>query len=242
MVRERATQHFKTTRWTVVLAAGAAATEDSREALRVLCEQYWYPLYAYLRRTGLDASESEDLVQGFFLRLLEKNVLQAADPRRGRFRSFLLISLKHFVSNEWDRGRAKKRGGASPPISLELSTAEYRYRIEPRDDSTPETAYDRQWAQMVLDHGISRLRAEFRDVGKEALFDHLKRYLTSDADGPPYAETAAATGMSEGAVKVAVHRLRRRYRAVLENDIAQTVASPEDVQDEIRYLISIIGQ
>jgi DNA-directed RNA polymerase specialized sigma24 family protein len=233
---------FETTRWTLVLAAGGAATPDSREALAALCEQYWYPLYAYLRRAGHTASDAEDLTQGFFLQLLEKNALRIVDRARGRFRSFLLAALKHFVANEWDRRRAKKRGGPHPPIALELSSGEQRYQLEPRDDSTPERLYDRQWALTVLDRTLDRLRAEFRTAGKEALFDRLSPYLTPDEVGPPYAETAAASGMTEGATKVAVHRLRRRYRDLLRIEIAQTVTSPEEIKAEISHLMSAVGR
>jgi RNA polymerase sigma-70 factor (ECF subfamily) len=235
-------RRFETTRWNVVLAAAGAATPDSRAALATLCEQYWYPLYAYLRASGHTASDAEDLAQGFFLRLLEKDALQAVDPERGRFRSFLLAALKHFAANEWDRSRAQKRGGPHPPLPLELWTGEERYRIEPRVDSTPESAYDRQWAQTVLDRAASRLRGEFTKAGKEHLFRHLEIHLMPEENGPPYADTAAASGMTEGAVRVAVHRLRRRYRELLEDEIAQTVASPEQVQDEIRHLIVTIGR
>ena len=232
---------FETTRWNVVLAAGSTGTAASRDALSVLCEQYWYPLYVYLRRSGHRAIEAEDLVQGFFLRLLEKGALHAADPRRGRFRSFLLAALKHFVANEWDRSRAEKRGGVNPPVAFEVSAGERRYRLEPHDDCTPETLYERQWARTVLHRTTARLRAELRDAQKEHLFHQLEPYLTPDADAPPYAELAAASGMTEGAVKVAVYRLRRRYRDLLRDEIAETVASPEELQDEIHHLISIAG-
>jgi DNA-directed RNA polymerase specialized sigma24 family protein len=155
---------------------------------RLSASNTWYPLYAYLRRTGHTATDAEDLTQSFFLRLLEKDALQVVDRGRGRFRSFLITALKHFVANEWDRRRAKKRGGLHPPIAFELSTGEHRYRVEPRDDSTPETLYDRQWALTVLDRTIGRLRSEFRTAGKAALFDQLRRYLTPDDGGPSYAD------------------------------------------------------
>jgi RNA polymerase sigma-70 factor (ECF subfamily) len=242
MPPKRSGSWFETTRWHIVLAAGSAATPASREALAVLCEQYWYPLYAYLRRVGHDASDAEDLTQGFFLRLLEKDALHAADPKRGRFRSFLLTALKHFAANEWDRRRAMKRGGTHPPVSFDLSTGEDRYRLEPRDNSTTEAVYERQWALTLLNRTISRLRAEFRGADKEALFNHLQPYVSPGATEPPYAETAVAAGMTIGAVKVAVHRLRRRYRDVLREEIAQTVASPDDIDDEIHRLITIVGR
>ena len=233
---------FDTTHWSVVLAVRGAATADARAALETLCEKYWYPLYAYLRSAGHSAADAEDLTQGFFLRLLEKDALRAADPRRGRFRSFLLTAIKHFALNEWDRRRAKKRGGAQPILSLEFSAGEEKYQLEPRDHSTPETVYEREWALTVMARATDKLRAEFHKARKDELFEHLKVYLPPDEGGPAYAETAAASGMTEGAVKVAVHRLRQRYNDLLRGEIAQTVASPDEIEDESRHLTSTIRQ
>ena len=233
---------FDTTRWSLVLAVRGTATAESRAALETLCEQYWFPLYAFLRSAGQSAADAEDLTQGFFLRLLEKDALQAADPRRGRFRSFLLTAIKNFALNEWDRGRAKKRGGAQPILSLEFSAGEEKYQLEPRDHSTPETVYERQWALTVMARATDRLRAEFHTARKDDLFEHLKVYLPPDESGPPYAETAAASGMTEGAVKVAVHRLRQRHNDLLRDEIAQTVASADEIDDESRHLKSTIRQ
>jgi RNA polymerase sigma factor (sigma-70 family) len=231
---------FETTHWSVVLAVRGPVTAESRAALATLCEKYWYPLYAYLRRAGYGTADAEDLTQGFFVRLLEKDALHAADPGRGRFRSFLLTALKYFAANEWDRRRAKKRGGEQPIVPLEFSIGEEKYRLEPRDHSTPETVFERQWALTVMERATERLRAEFLKANKYELFKLLEAYLPPDDNGPPYAETSTASGMTEGAVKVAVHRLRRRYDDLLREEVAQTVGSPEEVEDESRHLTSAI--
>ena len=242
MQQEPFGRRFGTTRWSIVLAAGGPATPDSRNATAALFEQYWYPLYAYLRRAGHEASDAEDLVQGFLLRLLEKDGLQSADPQRGRFRSFLLVALKHFVINEWERRRAQKRGGEQTAVSLDLRSGEERFRREPQDESTPETVYERQWALTTLERALERLRAECQAAGKEGLFEHLRPYLSSSAEAPRHADTAAATGMTEGAVKVAVHRLRRRCGDLLREEIAGTVSSREELQEEVDYLIAAAGR
>jgi RNA polymerase sigma-70 factor (ECF subfamily) len=201
-----------------------------------LCEIYWYPLYAFLRRQGHSAEDAQDLTQGFFARVLEKDALSHVDPARGRFRSFMLASLKHFVANERVRASALKRGGPLPPLSFEFETAEGQYRLEPRDEVTPESLFDRRWALTLLARVLGRIRSEFEKAGKAALFDALKGYLTAEETELSYREAAASLGLSEGAVKVAVHRLRRRFRLLLREEIAQTVATPEDVEDEIDYL------
>jgi RNA polymerase sigma factor (sigma-70 family) len=234
--RGRGGRHFETTRWSQVIAAGDSATPDSREALARLCEVYWYPLYAYVRRWGHDADEAQDLTQAFFSRLLEKHYLRDADPTRGRFRSFLLASLKHFLSNERDRENAVKRGGRATVLPLEFENAEGRYSREPPDNETPEIVYERRWALTLLTRTLGRLRAEFDRAGKAALFSRLEGHLTGDQDTGPYVEIAAEFGMSEGAVKVAVHRLRRRFGVLLREEIVETVATPSDVDDEIRHL------
>jgi RNA polymerase sigma-70 factor (ECF subfamily) len=231
---------FATTRWSLVLDAGAEPTPRGHEALATLCGLYWYPLYSYLRRRGHSAEDAQDLTQGFFARLLEKHALQVVDPERGRFRSFLLASLDHYVSNERDRDRAQKRGSGTPPISLDVAVAEDRYVREPSDPLTPELIFNRNWALAVLDRVLQRLRTELQDEGKGQLFESVKGYLTG-ADAPgSYQQVGSAIGMSEGALKVAVHRLRRRYRALLYDEIAQTVATPEEVELELRHLIEAI--
>jgi RNA polymerase sigma factor (sigma-70 family) len=233
--------HFATTHWSMVVAAGDRATPRSQEALSRLCEAYWYPLYVYVRRWGHGADEAQDLTQEFFARLMEKGYLRQADPQRGRFRSFLLAALKHFLANERDRAGAQKRGGGRPPLPLEIENAEGRYSLEPADPETPEKIFERRWALTLLDKVLSRLRDEYHRAGKGALFDLLKDLLTAGKAGEPYARLGAELGMSEGAVKVAVHRLRRRFGELLREEIAQTVADPQDVDDEIRYLFAALG-
>ena len=234
-------RRFETTRWSLVLAAGRDRDGRSAEALASLCEVYWYPVYALIRRQGYAADESADLTQEFFVRVLEKNYVAAADPARGRFRAFLSASARHFLANERDRARTLKRGGPQPPVSLELETAEGRYQIEPRDDLTPEKLFDRRWALVLLDRVLSRLRDEHRSSGQDELFNRLKGFLTGDNAGVKYAELAAAVGTTEGAIKVAVHRLRRRFRALLILEIRETVSDPAEVNAEIEYLLKALG-
>jgi RNA polymerase sigma factor (sigma-70 family) len=236
-------RHFATTRWSVVLAAGAdTSSARVHEALATLCETYWYPLYAFLRSRGYKPEDAQDLTQAFFARLLEKDTLRHADPARGRFRSFLLASLKNFAANERDREIAMKRGGGVPIVSLEIETAEGRFQMEPPSDDTPERVFDRRWALTLLDRVMSRLKAETSRSGKPSQFDRLKTYLTGDQPQPSYAQTAFELGMSEGAVKVAVHRLRRRFRDLVREEIAQTVSSPDEIEDELRHLWSSVGR
>lgn len=205
-----------------------------------LCRVYWYPLYAYIRRRGYDTHQSEDLTQAFFLQLLDKNYLADVDRRRGKFRAFLLASLKHFLANEWDRSQAQKRGGQQVIIPLDALDAETRYRLEPSHDMTPEKLFERQWALTVLERVLARLQAEFAAEGKQAAFDGLKPFLTGSRHTGGHAQAAAELGMTPGAVKVAVHRLRRRYRKILWDEIAQTVADPEEIDDEIRHLLACL--
>ena len=214
------------------------------EALATLCGAYWYPLYAFLRRRGYDTDAAQDLTQAFFARLLERErrVLRQADPERGRFRSFLLSALRNFAANEHERSAAQKRGGGAELLSLDFQSAEDRFRMEPPSHETPERVFDRQWAVALLERAIARLRAEMSKAGKDHLFEHLKMYLTGERPGIGYAEVAAHLGMSEGSVKVAVHRLRRHFRALVQEEIAQTVSSAEDVADEMRHLWSVVSR
>jgi len=221
-----------------VLTAGHGSSPQAGRALEELCRAYWYPLYAYVRRRGHSPHEAEDLTQEFFARLLAKNYLAAVDREKGKFRSFLLASLKHFLANEWDRARAAKRGGGQPHLSLDIQTAETRYRSEPADDLTAEKLLDRQWALALLDQVLSRLQAEFVADGKKKQFDELKVWLTEGKGATSYAEAAAKLGTTEGAVKVAVHRLRRRYRELLREEISHTVATPAEIEEEIRHLFA----
>ena len=207
-----------------------------------LCETYWYPLYVYLRRWGHSLEDAEDLTQGFFTRVLERDLFQVASPERGRFRSFLLTSLKHYVANERERAHAQKRGGGVPPLPLEFETARSRYLKEPHEDSTPESIFDRRWAQTVLDRVFSRLRADFSGRGKEELFDRLKVHLVGDEKPTSYRETAAELDMSESALRVAIHRLRQQFGELLRHEIGQTVATRQEVEDEIQHLIRSLSR
>ena len=229
---------FRTTRWSLVAAAVAKAepTPQSNAALAELCQAYWYPLYAFVRRRGHDCDDAADLTQSFFARLLEKNSLAVADASRGRFRSFLLGSLTNFLCNESDRGRTLKRGGDKAHVSFEVEEAESRYRMEPVDGLTPEKMFDRRWAILLLEQTLRELRAEYEEAGNLKLFDALKGALTCSPDAAPHQTVAADLEMSEGAVRVALHRLRDRYRQRLRSIICDSVASEQDVEDEIRHL------
>ena len=233
-------RRFATTRWTLVLTARDASSPDARQALEMLCAQYWYPLYAFLRRQGYDAEKAQDLTQGFFARLLEKHYLDDVRPERGRFRTFLLTSLKHFVLNEHDREQAVKRGRGVRVLPLEIETAEGLYALEPRDDTTPERLFERRWALTVLDQTLTKVRSEYAAAGKDALFDRLRPYLVREDDTQPYTTLGPELGMTEGAVRVAVHRLRRRFAALLRTEIANTVSNDQEVEAEIEYLAAVV--
>jgi RNA polymerase sigma factor (sigma-70 family) len=229
---------FPTTRWTLLVAAGDPDHPEARSALVSLCENYWYPLYAYLRRRGYPADQAQDLTQEFFIRVLEGRYLDRADPERGRFRSFLLSSLKFFVADEEDRNRALKRGGGAL-VPLEFSSGEERYQREPAHDETPERIFERRWALSVLDRVVERLRSEFVQHGRPEHFERLKVFLLGQSDAP-YAALAREMNTSEGALKVAIHRLRKRYRELFRQEIADTVADPADVESELRHLASVL--
>ncbi len=220
--------------------AGEKSGPARRCALEELAGLYWFPLYAYIRRRGHGAPQAEDLTQEFFARLVEKRVLAAADRSKGKFRSFLLASVKNFLANEWDKSQTLKRGGGRPLVALDALDAEARYALEPADDLTPERLFERRWALAVLDQVLARLRQEYvaRDGGE--LFEALKGSLAGAADTPTYEALARRLGMTEGALKVAAHRLRKRYRELLRDEISQTVASPELVDEEIRYLLGCL--
>ncbi len=229
---------FSTTQWTLVVAAGDSQHPDSGKALAELCQAYWYPLYVYLRRRGYPRDEAEDLVQGFFTQLLDKAYIKTADRNRGRFRSFLLASLKNFSANEWDRKTAQKRGGGVTTLSLDFEAAEGRYHIEPPDERTPEQVYDRGWAVTQLEQVLERLRDEAVASGNADRFEALKGFLTGHDQDVRYKEIAENLAMSEGAVKVAVHRLRQRFGQVLRDEVARTLNDPSDVDAEIRHLFA----
>ena len=234
--------HFVTTRWSQVVAAGRPTdSTHARAALEQLCQTYWYPIYAYVRRHGHAPHDAQDLTQAFFARLLERNALGAADRERGRFRSFLLATLKNFLRDEWDKLRAQKRGGGQAVISLDAGDAESRYALEPADTLTADRIFERRWAMLLLDRALERLRAEHEATGKRAQFEALKASLAGARESQPYSELAAKLGLSEGAVKVAVHRLRQRYREVIRTEIAETVASEAEVEAELKHLMAALA-
>jgi len=224
----------------LVLTAARDSTL-SHQALARLCETYWYPVYAFVRHAGHPTDEAEDLTQEFFTRLLEKHWLGDATRERGKFRSFLLASVRHFLANEWDRTQRQKRGGGCLVLSLDFEIAEGRYRSNPYDDMTPERLFERQWAKALLDQVLTRLRTEFAGRGQGTQFELLKRFLAGDQERGSYAQVAGELNMSEGALKVAVHRLRHRYGELVREEIAGTVASATEVEEEIRYLINVLG-
>lgn len=233
---------FATTHWSVVLAAGRPKSASYQQALETLCQTYWFPLYTYLRRQGYDSHQAEDYTQAFFAGLLAREGLRLADPKRGKFRSFLLASLKHFLSNERARARAKKRGGGRKVLSLDVENAESQYALEPRDELSPDRLFERSWALTVLARTMAHLQAEATGTNKQELFDHLKVYLTAEKSSVSYRDVAAELDMTEGAVRVAIHRLRRRYRELLRDEIAQTVTSDDQIDEEIRDLFTALGR
>jgi RNA polymerase sigma factor (sigma-70 family) len=233
---------FATTRWTVVLAAGDRSAPQADVALEELCRTYWYPLYAYVRRHGHSREDAEDLTQAFFARLLEKNYLEGLTSDKGKFRAFLLVALKRFLANEWDRAHRQKRGGGQTPLSLDWQDADQRYQINPVDNLSPDKLYDRAWAVTVLEQVITRLRNESAADGKAKLYEHLKGFLMVGKSDIPYAQAAAKLQLSEGAVRVAVHRLRHRYRELLRREVAQTLSDPAQVDEEMQALFSALTE
>lgn len=232
---------FATTRWSLIVAARGPDAPRAHEAISHLCEAYWYPLYAYIRRRGHSGDDAHDLTQEFFARLLERDFFGAADPAKGRFRAFLLASCKHFLANEHDHAVAQKRGGGRPVASLHPGNAESRYGREPSHDATAEKLFERRWAVTLLDRVLARLREEFAARGKETQFDRLRVFLVGDQNQATQGAAAAELGMSAGAVKVAVHRMRLRYRELLREEIGHTVEGPEQIDEEIRDLFAALG-
>lgn len=233
---------FATTRWSVVCAAGR---EDSaaRTALASLCETYWYPLYAFLRRRGCSREEAEDVTQAFFARLLERGWVRSADRDRGRFRTFLLTALSRFLGKERDKERATKRGGNRVRLSLDFEAGEHRYQLEPVEEQTPDRLFERRWAMTVLDRVLIRLEDEHADdPARAAKFAALKPLMTAATDAAPYATVAATLGMTEAAVKVAVHRLRKRYKELLHDEVSQTVSDPAAIEQELADLRSALRE
>jgi RNA polymerase sigma-70 factor (ECF subfamily) len=237
---EQAKGWFTTTHWSVVLTAGDSQSPQAGTALDHLCRSYWYPLYAYVRRRGHDVESAKELTQEFFALLLGRRLLAGVDPAKGRFRSWLLGVMNHFLAHEWAKVRAQKRGGGQPAFSLDEARAEERYRLEPADEVTPETIFERRWAFTVLDQAAARLRAEHEAAGKAAVYSNLKGFVSVEATPESYEEAAHSLGLSQGAVKSAIHRLRHRYQELIRDEIAHTVASPSDVDGEIRHLLAVI--
>ena len=224
-----------------MLLAGQTQAPHADAALESLCRTYWHPLYAYVRHKGHNAHDAQDLTQDFFARLLEKKYLKLADRERGRFRSFLLKSLQHFLVNEWERGQSQKRGGGREIFSLDDEAAERTYLQQPADQLAPESLYDKLWAMTLLERAMERLGANYAATGKRELFDQLKPLLLSEGSAESYRQAAGPLGLSEGAVKVAVHRLRQRFREVVRAEIAQTVATPAEVDEELRCLMAAMS-
>lgn len=232
---------FEATRWSVVLAAGDSGRgSDSHRALSELCQTYWFPVYAYLRRKGYREQEAEDLAQGFFARLLEKKSYATVDPARGRFRAFLITALKNYLHNARDKEQAQKRGGGVQPIALDAGTGEDRLALVDTRAVQPELLFDREWAQSVVQTTLERLRREYDADGRSVLFEHLQNGLAGRGEPLSQAALAGQLGMSEGAVKSALQRLRKRYRWLLREEISQTTSTPGDVDDEIRYLLDCL--
>jgi RNA polymerase sigma-70 factor (ECF subfamily) len=238
----RGAERFATTHWSVVLEAGQNDSPKASEALSQLCRTYWYPLYAYVRRKGYPAADAQDLTQEFFARFLARNYLGGVDRQKGKFRSYLLGACEHFLAKEWRRAHTEKRGGGQTAFSFDELDAENRYLLEPANDLTPARIFDRRWATTLLEQAMTRLEEECRAENKKDLFEKLKELLEGDSAGASYAEIAPSLAMSEGALKVAVHRLRHKYGELIRAEIAQTVTSEEDVDDELRYLFAALRE
>ena len=231
---------FKTTHWSVLQDASGGDPAQAGAALATLCQAYWYPLYTYVRRLGHGPEDAKDLVQGFFAKLLEKEYIKSADREKGRFRTFLLTALQHYMAHEWNRANRQKRGGGRELLSLDAQDTENRYRSEPMENMTPERAFERRWALTLLEKIRDQLKEDYTATGKAAVFEQLEGCLSGASDGRTYFEIGDKLAMTEGAVKVAVHRLRRRYRELLRLEIANTVAGEEAVNDEIRHLFAAL--
>lgn len=232
---------FVTTHWSVVLAAQDKDSPQAAEALERLCRVYWYPLYAHVRRLGHGPQDAEDLTQEFFARLLQKDYLQAADPAKGRFRTFLLVALKRFLANEWDRTHAVKRGGGRAIIPLDTGLAERLYTNDSSAESSPERAYERRWALALVEQALKNVREEYERQDKTREFEHLKPYLNAERGSIPYAQIALEFGLAESTARVLVHRLRARFREIFREEVAHTLAGSEDIAEEMRHLMEVLG-
>jgi RNA polymerase sigma factor (sigma-70 family) len=237
----RVAQWFATTHWSVVLNAADTSAPGADEALEKLCRTYWYPLYAHVRRQGRNAEDAQDLTQAFFEHFLGRKAVRLANRERGKFRSFLLTSLNHFLNHEWERAKTARRGGGQVHLPWDQSSAESQYEVESLSEVPPEKVYDRRWALALFQEALARLRQEHAAAGKVQLFEQLKEFLTESAGEGTYGDVATRLGMSSGAVAVAVHRLRQRYGELVREEIAHTVTNPAEVQEELHYLIELVG-
>ena len=231
---------FPSTHWSAILSAGSEESPQARDALERICRSYWFPLYAFLRRKGHPYAEAQDLTQQFLLHILEKHSIRSAQRERGKFRSFLLTSLNHFLTDEWRRQTAQKRGGGQVISLSAFSDAESRFQSEPLQELSPDCTFDKTWALTLLEKTLARLRQEWARSGKEAFFDRLKGFILAAAQAPPYRELAAEASTTEAAVKMTICRLRRRFREILCDEIAQTVERPEEIEEEIQYFIKVL--
>jgi len=231
---------FPQTRWSVVLAARDSNEQQATGALDELCRAYWFPLYVYVRKRGVSPEDAEDVTQGYFAALIDRGYLTQVDRERGKLRSFLLTTLKHYLADEWSKASALKRGHGQRPVSIDAANAEERYAMEPVDEASPDRLFDRRWALTLLDNVLTALRADYASAGQERMFDGLKKFLAWNSASEAYRETAAELGMKENAVRVAVFRLRRRYGDLLRDQVADTVTSPDEVPAELEQLLSLM--
>lgn len=238
---DSAPAYFLTTHWSLVLRAAGQDSASAHEALCELCRNYWYPLYSYARRQGQSPPDAEDLTQGFFARLLEKNYVADANRNQGRFRSFLLTAFKHFLANDWDRKHAQKRGGFRTVVEIDQAMAEARFESDFHDPHQPDVQFDRQWVTTLLERVMSQLRGEYSETGRSRLFEVLKDALVKDDDARSYSEMAVELNVTEPAVKAAVQRMRARYREILRLEIGRTVSSPGEIDDELRHLFALFS-
>jgi RNA polymerase sigma-70 factor (ECF subfamily) len=233
---------FATTHWSVVLAAKDKASPEFAQALETLCRAYWYPLYAFVRGSGHSFHDAQDLTQEFFARLLAKDYLRVVEPEKGRFRTFLRMAMKRFLANEWERVRAQKRGEGRAAVRFDTTMAETRFQEEHAERLAPDCLYDRRWATTLLDEAMARLEREYTTAGKKKELRQLKPHLTAERGSIPYPEIAAALQTSESAARVAVHRLRRRFREAFRGVIAETVSTPEEIEPEARYVLEVLSR
>lgn len=240
-VSDAGRRDFRTTHWSMVRAAAATMGDLRGPALEKLCRAYWPPVYTFVRRRGHSPEDAQDLTQGFFARLIEKEWLSAVDATKGRFRTFVLTAVTRFLANEYDRTQALKRGGGQIFIPIDATDAEGRCLWEPSDPGTPESAYDEAWAETLLERVLDRLKTEFAAQGNDARFEILKSFLTDDRGAMPYAEAATQLGLTEAGVRTSVHRLRRRYGELVREEIAQTVSSEEEAEEELNHLLAVLG-